>query len=70
MINQNPEQIARDQIDQQLLAAGWRIQDKANLELNAAPGVVREYQTNVGPLITSFLWTKSPQMKPFRTIIV
>jgi len=28
MPNQNPEQLARDQIDAQLLACGWVIQDK------------------------------------------
>lgn len=26
MLNQNPEQIARDEIDKQLLACGWVIQ--------------------------------------------
>ncbi len=50
MTNQNPEQIARDHIDQQLVAAGWIIQDKSRLNLHAGTGVaVREYQTDVGP---------------------
>ena len=50
MPNQNPEQLARDQIDQQLLAAGWVIQDKTKINLSAAPGIaVREYLTDVGP---------------------
>lgn len=50
MINQNPEQIARDHIDKQLLACGWLIQDKTKINLNAAQGIaVREYQTNIGP---------------------
>ena len=50
MPNQNPEQLARDQIDQQLLAAGWVIQDKTKVNLSAAPGIaVREYLTDVGP---------------------
>jgi type I restriction enzyme, R subunit len=49
-INQNPEQIARDQIDKRLLAAGWLVQDKASLNPNAALGVaVREYPTDTGP---------------------
>ena len=50
MINQNPEQIARDHIDKQLLGCGWVVQDKSKINLNAAQGVaVREYQTNIGP---------------------
>lgn len=50
MINQNPEQIARDNIDKQLVACGWLIQDKKRLNLAAALGVaVREYSTEVGP---------------------
>jgi len=48
--NQNPEQIARDDIDRQLVACGWVIQNKAEINLHAGPGVaVREYQTDVGP---------------------
>ncbi len=50
MLNQNPEQIARDQIDLQLLASGWIIQDKNKINLVAALGIaIREYQTDVGP---------------------
>lgn len=50
MVNQNPEQIARDHIDKQLLACGWLIQDKSKINLGAGQGVaVREYQTDVGP---------------------
>ena len=42
-MNQNPEQIARDHIDQQLAACGWVIQDKSRINLHAAAGVaVRE----------------------------
>jgi len=49
-MNQNPEQVARDHIDRQLLACGWLVQDKSKINLNAAQGVaVREYQTDVGP---------------------
>ncbi|MBL7936043.1 MAG: DEAD/DEAH box helicase family protein [Bacteroidia bacterium] len=50
MLNQNPEQIARDHIDKQLLACGWLIQDKKKLNLAAGLGIaVREYQTDIGP---------------------
>lgn len=49
-MNQNPEQIARDHIDKQLLACGWLIQDKKKLNLAAGVGIaVREYQTDIGP---------------------
>ena len=49
-INQNPEQIARDRIDQRLRAAGWQVQDKNALDFNAGPGIaVREYPTDAGP---------------------
>ena len=49
-MNQNPEQIARDNIDSQLIASGWVIQDKSKINLTAGPGVaVKEYQTEVGP---------------------
>jgi len=48
--NQNPEQIARDLIDRQLKAAGWIVQSKSRINLNAGIGVaIREYQTDVGP---------------------
>lgn len=49
-MNKTPEQRARDAIDPQLLSCGWIVQDKARLNLHAAPGVaVREYRTDVGP---------------------
>lgn len=49
-MNQNPEQIARDNIDRQLSACGWIIQDKKQINLFAGGGVaVREYQTTAGP---------------------
>ncbi|MFY0714976.1 DEAD/DEAH box helicase family protein [Seonamhaeicola sp. NFXS20] len=48
--NQNPEQIARDKIDEMLREAGWLVQSKKKVDLSAGKGVaVREYQTNVGP---------------------
>jgi len=50
MANQNPEQIARDNIDRQLIACGWLVQDKVTLNLRAGIGVaVKEYLTDVGP---------------------
>ena len=50
MLNQNPEQIARDNIDRQLFACGWIIQDKKQFNLAAGLGIaIREYQTDVGP---------------------
>jgi type I restriction enzyme, R subunit len=48
--NQNPEQIARDQIDKHLAEAGWIIQDKMAIDFSAGRGIaVREYQTDIGP---------------------
>ncbi len=50
MTNQNPEQIARDEIDKMLEAAGWVVQSKKKVDLSVAKGVaVREYQTDIGP---------------------
>ncbi len=50
MTNQNPEQIARDNIDRQLVACGWIIQDKKKFNLAAGLGIaIREYQTDIGP---------------------
>jgi type I restriction enzyme R subunit len=48
--NQNPEQVARDRIDQMLRQAGWIVQSKKETDLGAGLGVaIREYQTDVGP---------------------
>jgi type I restriction enzyme R subunit len=50
MHNQNPEQIARDNIDKQLIACGWLIQSVKKVSLSAGIGVaVKEYLTDVGP---------------------
>ena len=50
MPNQNPEQIARDKIDNLLEQAGWKIQSKNKVDFSAGIGIaVREYQTDVGP---------------------
>lgn len=49
-MNQNPEQLARDKVDEQLLLSGWIIQNKKSINLHAGIGVaVREYLTDVGP---------------------
>lgn len=49
-MNQTPEELARDKIDRQLLSCGWIIQNKSEINLNAAIGIaVREYQTDIGP---------------------
>lgn len=51
MINQDPEQRARDNIDKMLVEAGWVVQNKKAINLNACLGVaVREFQTDVGPV--------------------
>ena len=48
--NQNPEQIARDAIDAQLIAAGWTVQAKDAIDFHAGQGqAVREYTTDSGP---------------------
>jgi type I restriction enzyme R subunit len=61
MANQNPEQIARDLIDKQLLAAGWLIQNKNSINLQAGVGIaVREYQTEVGPADYILFVNKQP----------
>jgi len=49
-LNQNPEQIARDNIDRQLRDAGWSIQSKDEINLFESLGVaVKEYSTDIGP---------------------
>lgn len=49
-MNQNPEQIARDEIDRKLEECGWIIQSKKNINIHAGDGIaVREYQTDSGP---------------------
>ncbi len=44
-MNQDAEQIARDEIDRQLTACGWIIQDRSNLSLSAGQGVAVRYMT-------------------------
>lgn len=60
-MNQNPEQLARDKIDTELLRCGWLIQDKSTINLNAGLGIaVREYQTKVGPADYVLFVNKKP----------
>jgi type I restriction enzyme R subunit len=40
--NQNPEQVARDRIDQMLGDAGWSVQDKKAINFNASQGIAIE----------------------------
>ncbi len=48
--NQNPEQLARDNIDKMLEEAGWKVQNKREINFSAGLGIaVREYDTDVGP---------------------
>lgn len=50
MINQNPEQIARDKIDDQLRASGWVVQNNKAINFSNGLGqAVREFQTDAGP---------------------
>jgi type I restriction enzyme R subunit len=49
-MNQNPEQIARDNIDRMLQASGWAVQEMSKLNPGARLGVaVKEYPTDIGP---------------------
>ncbi|MEM9481199.1 MAG: DEAD/DEAH box helicase family protein, partial [Verrucomicrobiota bacterium] len=48
--NQNPEQIARDTIDEQLEASGWAVQNKNAIDFSDGKGqAIREYATDSGP---------------------
>lgn len=48
--NQNPEHLARDNIDALLKATGWSVQDKNRFDPNDGSGqAVREYPTESGP---------------------
>ena len=49
MVNQNPEQIARDKIDQMLTNSGWLVQSKDEVNLSAGLGIaLRETNTESG----------------------
>ncbi len=61
MTNQTPEQLARDNIDKQLIACGWTIQKKSSINLAAAVGIaICEYQTNAGPADYILFVNKKP----------
>lgn len=48
-LNQNPEQLARDKIDEMLRQAGWIVQSKTTIDLSAGKGVaLRETNTVSG----------------------
>lgn len=50
MDNKNPEQLARDRIDDMLSKAGWSVQDRKTLNWAAGIGIaIREYLTSEGP---------------------
>lgn len=60
-MNQNPEQKARDQIDQMLKETGWKIQDYKRLNPAAGLGVaVREFPTETGPVDYLLVLDKQP----------
>ena len=48
--NQNPEQKARDNIDELLRLSGWVVQHSKQMDFSAGVGIAaREYQTDIGP---------------------
>lgn len=58
--NQNPEQKARNGIDRKLNASGWIVQEKSKIDWSTSKGIaVKEYLTDVGPLIMYYLLIKS-----------
>ncbi|MDI3322008.1 DEAD/DEAH box helicase family protein [Pinibacter soli] len=60
-MNQNPEQLARDRIDAELLRSGWIIQNKTSINLGAGVGIaIREYQTDIGPADYVLFVNKKP----------
>lgn len=60
-INQTPEQIAWDRIDDRLRAAGWGVQPATEINHAAAPGIaVRECQTTVGPADYALFGNRKP----------
>ena len=59
--NQDPEQLARDKIDQLLKESGWIVQNKNEINLGAGLGVaIREYQTEVGPVDYALFVDRKP----------
>ena len=65
MVNQNPEQIARDKIDKMLIASGWKVQDRKAIDWSAGTGIaVREYPTDIGPADYVLFVDKKPLIHP------
>jgi len=61
LLNQNPEQLARDKIDELLRASGWLVQSKTSINLNLGLGIaVREFQTDIGPVDYVLFVDKKP----------
>ena len=61
MPNRNPEQKARDQIDAQIRASGWVIQNANAIDFNEGQGqAVREYTTDCGPADYVFFVDRRP----------
>jgi type I restriction enzyme, R subunit len=61
MHNQNPEQKARDRIDEMLLNAGWIVQSKDKINFSAGTGIaIREYSTDIGPADYVLFTDKNP----------
>ena len=59
--NKNPEQIARDHIDELLRQAGWMVQSLKKIDLNDGLGqAVREYRTDCGPADYVLFVNKKP----------
>jgi hypothetical protein len=64
MLNQNPEQIARDHIDAALTKSEWVVQGMKQLNLRAGVGVaVREYSTDVG--LADYMLLPAPMLSPW-----
>ena len=59
--NQNPKELVSDKIDRMLLASGWVVQLKKQINLSLGVGVaVREFQTNIGPADYILFVNKKP----------
>ena len=57
----NPEQIARQQIDAQLVACGWTVQDYKAVDLTAGRGIaIREVPLTTGPCDYLLLVDRKP----------
>lgn len=64
MVNQNPEQLARDEIDASLAQAGWVVQDAKKIDFSASLGVaIREYRTDIGPADYALFVAKTEKLR-------